>query len=251
MKKITFVLFIVTCYSCLDKTRPRIGSIESDELTSVQIDSILNEFQFNYENPIVFDSLNQIIIPISTKLPEIRKSSVKSWSYSDDYPRYWNVLFYNSQTDSARLLTDKKFRISDVSTAKGKHNNKKKTLPGKILYVISDQDYNEDQTLNFKDPDFLFVSEIDGTKLQRISPLKEKLVYYEVIESKREILLRTMRDVNEDKKFDKEDEPIWYVAKLESDQWKLKEIVDSDQRQTIKTLYFNQWLKKKPESDNK
>ena len=36
--------------------------------------------------------------------------------YSDDYPRYWNVLFYNRQTSETRLLTEKKIRIADKFT---------------------------------------------------------------------------------------------------------------------------------------
>jgi len=246
MNKLICLIIIIGLFSCQDR-KPKIENIDTENLTQVQIDSILNEFKFQYENPIILDSTNQILIPISTKLLKRKTSYSKDGYYTDDFPRYWNVLFYNRSTGKTNLLTNEKFRISEINT-KNKdddYEESENVLNGKILYTISDKDYNHDGKLNRKDPEFLFVSELDGNGLLRISPENEDLVHYEVIRKSNEIIIETRRDINNDLIFDHQDELIWYKSKMENNIWKNTEIIDSLNRQKIEKLYFEQWLKKK------
>lgn len=246
MKKLIYlIIIIIGLFSCKER-RPKIENIAIENLTQVQIDSILTEFKFQYENPIVLDSSNHILIPISTELLKRKTSYSKEGYYSNDFPRYWNVLFYNRLTGKINLLTQKKFRISEI---KAKKNNKEfeeqDVLNGKILYTISDVDFNNDGKLNGKDPEFLFVSELDGSRLVRISPKNEDLVHYEIIQKSKEILIETRRDSNNDSIFDTRDELIWYKLKMKNSIWYNNEIVDSLSRKKIEKLYLEQWLKKK------
>lgn len=80
--------------------------------------------------------------------------------------------------------------------------------------------------------------------LKRISPINEHLQYFEVIPKSEQLLLRTLRDTNQDSIFNSKDELIWYNAKLENQEWALTEIIDSIGRKRIEKLYFEQWLKK-------
>jgi len=246
MKNIIFLILIIGLYSCQER-KPKIESINTENLTQVQIDSILTEFKFQYENPIVLDSTNQVLIPISTKLLERKRSYSKDGYYSDDFPRYWNILFYNRSNGKTRLLTRNKFRISEINAKKeqDEYSETKTVLNGKILYEISDIDYNKDRKLNSYDPVFLFVSELDGTKLKRISPINEDLIHYEVLPKSKEIILETRRDINNDSIFDGDDELIWYKTKIVNQEWEIEEIIDSLNRKKIEKLYFEQWLKKK------
>ncbi|MBK8346444.1 MAG: hypothetical protein IPL08_02075 [Saprospiraceae bacterium] len=91
----------------------------------------------------------------------------------------------------------------------------------------------------------MFSSEINGINLKRISPINEDLQYFEVIPKSEQLLIRTLRDTNQDSIFNTEDESIWYKAKLENQEWALTEIIDSIGRKRIEKLYFEQWLKKK------
>lgn len=238
MKQLIGILLIIGFFSC-QESKTRIESIEAEDLTTEQINSILTEFKFQYESPIVLDSTNQVLIPISTKLLEKRTQYSKEGYYSNDYPRYWNVLFYNRKTGENQLLTEEKIRISHIHIIKSKLMNKK------VLYEIGDIDYNKDKTLNDKDPESLFSSEINGTNLKRISPLNEDLEYFEIIPKSEQILIRTLRDINKDSIFNREDESIWYKAELINNEWKTNEIIDSTGRKRIENLYFEQWLKKK------
>ena len=117
-------------------------------------------------------------------------------------------------------------------------------MNNKVLYEICDIDYNKDKKLNEKDPELLYVSEINGKNLKRISPQDEDLQYFEIIPKSEQILIRTLRDINQDSIFNNEDESIWYKAEFSSNEWKIGEIIDSLQRKRIENLYFKQWLKK-------
>ncbi len=244
MKQLIGILLIIGILSC-QESKTRIESIDSKDLTSEQVDSILTEFKFQYETPIVLESTNQVLIPISTELLERRTKLSKDGYYSDDYPRYWNVLFYNRETGENRLLTENKIRISNIYVNRKNLEADDKIMSKKVLYEIGDIDFNKDKTLNDTDPEYLFSSEINGMNLKRISPLQEDLQYFEVIPNSEQILIRTLRDINRDSIFNTEDESIWYSASLENQEWALTEIIDSIGRKRIEKLYFEQWLKKK------
>jgi len=118
-------------------------------------------------------------------------------------------------------------------------------LKGKILYTISDTDYNGDNKLDYKDSEQLFVSNIDGTDLKRISPINEALSSYKIIPNSNQIILKTLRDTNKDSKFDHQDEYVWYKTEIVNDNWQIAEMIDAAKRKNIENLYFEQWLKNK------
>lgn len=244
MKQLIGILLLIGLLSC-EESKPRLESIVDEDLTTKQIDSILTEFKFNYEPPIIADTSSQVIIPISTEQLERRTKFRKDGYYSDEYPRYWNVLFYNQKTGDTQLLTEDKIRISRIHVNKDdKYEGGGKIMKEKILYEIIDIDFNKDGKLNGKDPEYLFSSEGNGANLKRVSPLNEGLQYFEVIPKSNQILLRTLRDINQDSTFNRKDESIWYKAELINQEWNLSEIIDSMGRKKIENLYFHQWLKK-------
>ena len=213
-------------------------------MTQEQIDSVLQAFEFEYDEPIIIDSTDQILLPISTSLLQNRGSSYhKDGYYSTDY---WNILFYNRKTGETKLLTEKKLRISKIDAQYNEYEElPNKRLEEKILYTVKDKDYNEDGYLDYSDPKFLFVSEVDGSEFKRISPLNEDLQYYKVIPNAQQIIFKTLRDINEDSIFNNVDEFIWYKTELSSnEEWKIEEIINSNKRKVIENLYFEQWLKK-------
>jgi len=244
MKELIGLMFIIGFFSC-QETEPFVESMETENLAEEQIDSILTAFKFEYESPIVLDSSSHILIPISTELLEKRSKLSKNGYYSDDYPRYWNILFYNQQTAEVRLLTENKTRISQIYASREKYAESDKIMTGKILYEISATDFNQDKKLNGLDPNYLYSSDLDGRNLKRVSPENEDLQYFEVLTESNHILLRTLRDENQDSFFNRDDESVWYKAQLINQNWKINEIIDSKVRGRIEKLYFEQWLKKK------
>ncbi|NME68593.1 hypothetical protein [Flammeovirga aprica] len=240
-----FVLLLLLCFISCKESKPAVENIENKELTSDQIDSILVEYEFDYESPIVIDNSTQVMLPISTSLLERRSYYSEEGYYSADFPRYWNVLFFDRKTGETRLLTENKVRISQIhANLSNEYNEANRTLIGKILYEIVDVDFNRDGVLNSTDPEALFSSDYNGTNLKRISPINENLQFFEVVPNSNQILIRTLRDHNQDSIFNQKDESIWYKAELIEQDWILNEIIDASGRKKIENLYFDQWIKK-------
>ena len=247
MKQIIAICISIGFLSC-QNDKQLIEQIDAKNMTQEQIDSVLKGFEFEYESPIIIDSSDHVLIPISTKLLR-NESSSSYYGYSDKHYSYdyWNVFFYNRKTHVTKLLTKKKLRISKIDAQEEEYEKGiQNKLKNKILYKVKDKDYNMDNFLNYKDPNFLFVSEIDGSGLKRISPPNETLQYYKVIPNTQQIIFSTFRDINTDSIFDNKDELIWYKTELLGNgEWKQEEIIDASNRKIIENLYFEQWLKKK------
>jgi hypothetical protein len=240
MKKLIYFIVLISLYASCNKSNPKIGVIEGKDLTQTQIDSIIDEYNFVYDDLTFIDSTSQVLFPITTQ-KNYRGKRYSSYEYeAEDYPRYWNILFYDNISNETNLLTNSKIRISSF-----KCNIKAGglILKKRILYKIGDTDYNQDKRFNMEDPLHLFVSKIDGTELTRLSPLNEDLESYTIIPDTDKIIFRTRRDVDSDLDFDKEDELIWYQIDLSVEN-SLKEIVKTTDRKLIEKLYFEQWLVK-------
>ncbi len=147
MKKlILFTTFILVLASC-NRPNTRIGVIEEKNLTQTQIDSILNEYNFVYDDLTFIDSTSQILFPITTQKSYNRKRYSSSEYGAEDYPRYWNILFYNSINNKTNLLTNSKVRISDFRC---NIKNSCPILKNRILNKIGNTDYNKYQTVELK-----------------------------------------------------------------------------------------------------
>ena len=223
-----------------NQSNQRIGIVEDENLSQTQIDSILDEYNFVYADLTLIDSTNQVIFPVSTQRYRGGTKFRGSGYEPDGYPRYWNMLFYNSLTGKTNLLTETKMRISDFKCNIPKSGS---ILRNRILFEIGDTDYNQDKILNFKDPIHLFTSNIDGSELTRLSPINENLEYYKIIPNSNKIIFKTKRDEDRDFDFDKEDQIIRYQIDL-SDINSLVEVLSSSDRKLIEKLYFEQWLVK-------
>lgn len=233
---------IVGIVSCQNQDQ-RFEPIDApSELSEKQIDSILTKFNFQYEKPILIDSTDKMIIPISTELLDRSKKFSFDGYYSNDFPRYWNVLFYDKSTGANRLLTKDKTRITQIHINRSQIESE--TMKSLILYELTQIDYNMDGRLNNSDPEFLFASDLNGEQLVQISPKNEDLKHFEVLPNSKQIILRTIRDTKQDSLFNSEDESILYKAEIIESKWKLSEIIDSANRDEIKRLYFKQWLTK-------
>lgn len=247
MNKLIALAVLLTLCAC-QQPEPRVVEIDDENLTPEKIDSILMKYNFTYESPVFLKNSEQVLIPISTDLLEKRKFSSSDSYYYDDVeePRYWNALFYNPETGATRLLTDKKWSISNFDT------NLEETGPilaQSIIYQITTKDYNRDGKLNELDAEHLFISDPDGTNLQQLSPAKEDFDSYEVIPKTDQLIIKTIRNTDDKPAFSSDDEFIWYKAESKNGVWQTVEIIDSLQRKSIASLYFEKWLKKKKGKD--
>lgn len=242
MKYLVFTLMMLVYFSC-DRPETPVQVQNTANMSQNQIDSILLKYNFEYENPVMIDSSETILIPISTEYSGKRKSISKGYS-SESYPRYWNMLFFDQKTNATKLLTESKVRIVRFDVNLKKTGN---ILSKSILYELGDIDYNGDDKLDYRDPCYLFISDDKGENLRRLSPQNEYLAYYSIIPNTDRLILRTRRDINMDREFDKNDEHIWYLLDLEANKGPV-EIVDEQLRKRVGNLYFDQWLKSPEEN---
>ncbi len=239
MKLLSIIMLTLVILSC-NKRQDRIQVIEDKNLNQKQIDSILDEYNFVYSRVVFIDSLEKAILPVSTQNSRGGSRYSKKSYYADSYPSYWNLIFYDINEGKTKLLTEKKFRISDFTT---NFKNVGPILKKSVLYKAGDTDYNQDKKLTYLDPEQLFISDIDGNKFSRLSPANESLTEYEIVPNTDKIIFRTLRDSNGDKKFDEKDEKIWYLIDLSTES-KAIEILGPEKRKKIENLYFKQWLVK-------
>jgi len=257
MRELLFITLILCVVACQEITIAPPKSQEKINFAQHEIDSVLQKFKFRYEQPVIIKNSEHILIPISTELIEKRtkfyKGSHEAYDYSESFPRYWNMLFYNRKTGETRLLTEDKCRISkfDANLEKNfdwddneiDYERVSNELKKKILYTITNIDFNGDDKLNYEDPEQLFVSDTDGTNLKCISPTNEALSSYNIVPNSNQIILKTLRDTNKDAKFDHQDESVWYKIEIVDDNWEIEEMIDAAKRKNIENLYFKQWLK--------
>lgn len=250
MKKLIPFLLLTFCLSsCFYSSKKNKSKRIYDKITLNKTDSESENYNFYYDTPICIDSSSYIILPISASASRGGSSFSKDVYSSYNYPRYWNVIFYDYKTEEIKLLSEKKLRISNIIASKNKNNYNNnssinKVLSGHVLFEIADTDYNQDGELDNDDPNGLFISDYRGNNFQRISPYNENLLYYEVLNNNQNILIKTLRDINNDSVFNSYDESIWYNARMQNDKWQIKEIMQTDMREKIKELLIKQWIKK-------
>lgn len=246
MRKCNWLIFILFLVACQTENKQESISI-TEELSESQIDSVLNQFQFEYQNPVFIENSDEILLPIQTYLEgKWDKSSRKYSSYDyDERSRFevtWNILFYNKLTGNTHLLTEEKYNIRKFQTDIKETGEQ---LSKSILYEITSLDNNYDGELDYKDPLNLYISTNEGTNLKLLSPQKEDLQSYTLVPKSDQIIIRTLRDINNDSLFTlTEDEQIWYKIDLQTDSVP-REMVEKNLQEKVKYLYFEQWLKKK------
>lgn len=233
------LLFFLACRSS-DPVVEKLAGREKEQVKPELLDSLAQYFYMNYDYEVITPDSEYVLINLSSRKLQSRYGRRKG-VYGKESVRYWNVYFYNLTTGAGHLLSREKIGIEEINV----YNNRTssvKVLDGKIMYVLKDTDYNNDGLLNYLDPEFLFVSDYDGSNLQRLSPEGENMTHYSVIPGTDDILIKTERDSNQDSLFGWRDNQVWYHARLVEGQWKLSEIIDESSRHEIDSLFFQQWM---------
>ena len=245
INSILITLAIPLVVSCTTDTIPK--RVEQELLLNAVPDSSdLIETHFTYGNAHHFDSLGLAIFPLTFKnTPEGYASKTRFDEYSsyDSRPSgFWNLLFYELETGDSHLLKEEKIYIHFFKLPSSKSDQSSSSLQEDVLYQLSYQDYNEDGFLNHKDPKSLFSSTIFGKNLQQISPKGENLIDYEVLNDNDHILLKTIRDINQDKTFNDQDREVWYLCKKATNGWTRKELLSPDQINSLMTNLHENWF---------
>ena len=206
---LTFPIFLLGCNSSIkapeDETIP-------DTLAKTR--SGLNFF----ETPVAIDSSQYIIYPLIKEKAKIEREYGSSSEGSGRSTTYWNLLFYNTLTKQYHLLDTMKMivsfydRESDVSNT---HPSDGVGIADRfIFYKIICSDYNKDSRLDEDDPKYLYVSDRNGNNFKQITPSGLDITGWHIIKNAGKVFIDAVKDTNNDKKFDSNDEMIPLVYDL-------------------------------------
>ncbi|MFV7235882.1 MULTISPECIES: CREC-EF hand family protein [Flavobacterium] len=182
--------------------------------------------------PIHMEGTNYLIHPVgdlSIREKGIKtrygSSSVNDLSFTiSNYSEYeitgflQNLKFQRMNSDSIRVLTDKPVLIQTATYLKSVAD---KTQNQVMVYTMVDMDTNKDGKLDTSDIKALYLSEISGDKLTKISASYQELIDWKLIESKNRLYFRTVEDTNKNGKFDKMDVVHYSYIDLSNKEWKL------------------------------
>lgn len=185
--------------------------------------------------PIQMPGTNYLIYPIASM--NIYEKSIKS-SYGSssngnemsfkisNYSEYeitgylQNLKFQEVSSDSLKALTDKPVLIQTVTYLKPVFDKSKQQV---LVYTLADSDTNMDGKLDNNDIKSLYISEISGNNLTKLSLDFQELIDWNLVESKNRLYFRTIEDTNKNGKFDKNDIIHYHFADLNNKDWKVSD----------------------------
>lgn len=168
------------------------------------------------DNPIILDSASSFLIPVRYDVTVF--SSNDKLAIFGNY--YANIVFYNIQTDSSKILFKKDTYIMDfkipfyynksVYDNLGNSNRTKKC----VILRVKDVDYNQNGRIDNNDPDILYVTDNLGHTLRCLSTKDESVLSIQIFEKQNFALVKFQRDNNHNGKYDYRDDEYFY-AKLD------------------------------------
>lgn len=160
--------------------------------------------------PTITDSGSTIMLPIRYDDNFLSSTSLK---FSGNM--YANIIYYNYKTDSSYKLFPKNTFVSLYDFGHiyydFKINEPQKKSSKYLFYKVANVDYNKNKKIDGDDPIILYVSDLDGKNLKRLTPENENVVSVELFEKLNFALVKLQVDSNNDGKFDFRDKVFYYI----------------------------------------
>jgi len=224
MRQITIIFLLtfglLSCGKQIEKPN------RNKQLNEEQQKIILDKLRLDFNQPVLIDSSVYVMYPLTLgKNDKFERGSFSS--SSGGYTSYWNIVFYNTANDKYHLLDDtmkmliysyhqgSSFGASSSPSEFSKYLESGYNQVDKLIYYsITTKDFNQDGKLNSEDPSYLFITDKAGENLKQVSPDNFNVTSWKTIKGTNKILLQVIKDSNNDKKFDEQDETIQMVYDL-------------------------------------
>lgn len=129
-----------------------------------------------------------------------------------------NIIFEDSA--GSRVLTKNIMTIKEGIFLRAIYKSLKK---GYILYLVYDRDTNGDKKYDHHDVEALYISEVDGTGLHKLSPELHEVQDYKLLPDENRLYFRTLEDINQDGKLNNQDQFHYYMLQFTEDGHALEE----------------------------
>jgi hypothetical protein len=203
----------------------------------------------------VTDTVNDyILFPLQIKDAKAEEESALGFSKQrGEGSLYWNVVFYNYKTNEPKLLEPtKKILIGGYSFNYYRNYSSNTVSAGSIethketpyiFYTVYSDDYNADKKLGTDDPAYFYVSNDDGSNFKQVSPQNISITQKTFPKNNSFLLLEGLKDSNNDKKFDADDEKVYYKVNMTDSALKAEEIFNPSFKISLKKLFDKNWKK--------
>ncbi len=239
---LSFLLF-----SGCNRTSKAPHELTAEEIQEIRQDKMeVTEVHFHKSEKIA--GTDFLIYPVSASTDE---QGAQYYSKGDYDNRTWNIIFYNVKTQEQHFLfndiiptikaypSDSDFQYIDPDEVeKIKRENRKE---GQLFFEIIMEDFNGDGKMDDSDPNALFVSDLNGSNMQRLSPKGLDLQTWKFIdEEKTKIEFRCREDSDGNKYFDSDDRIKVLLLSLGDPQNELIDLFPNELRQQLKEKYIDQ-----------
>jgi len=200
----------------------------------------------------VTDTINDyILFPLQIENAKDKEESVSLYSKErGEGSMYWNIIFHNYKTSENTLLEPgKKILIGGYDYNNGYYSSDSYSA-GKVetykqsryvFYTVYTDDYNDDKKLGRSDPAYFFISNPDGSGFKQVSPPGISITQKAFPKNNPFLLLSGIRDSNKDKKFDANDELVYYKVNMADSTFKTEEIFNQTFKIKLKKLFDKNW----------
>jgi hypothetical protein len=243
MKLILILSFPLLFVACTEKNReeqPIKNTSKQPQDSLAIVNDPKNNLNIQMNSFTEIDSSGILMFPLSAEQNWDRKDYSSSYK-SIPNNQNWNIVFFNTNTNNYHLLTDKKILITNYGN---KYNNideaKVSATKQKIFYNVKTDDYNKDNVLDYKDPEYLYVSDKEGYNFTQISPTNYDLKNWQYISSSGKIIMNLVKDSDKNNLFDDKDEIVLFELDITKDSV-AKEIFPVEFKNKLKVLFDKDW----------
>lgn len=233
MKKLSWVIaagFLFAFASCKkeDPEKPKViyedtaktGKASNADTTKIQIADL----------PIQIPGTNYLLHPIG----DFRAYEGRNRSYGYDKGSFTvsnfseyeltgflhNIKFQEIGSDSLRQLTDQRVLIQTATYLKLLADKSNQKI---MVYTMADMDTNKDGRLDANDIRALYISNLGGDQLKKVSADLQELVDWYLVESKNRLYFRTIEDTNKNGEFDRNDVLHYNYIDFSTADWTISE----------------------------
>lgn len=128
-----------------------------------------------------------------------------------------NVMFQHKDSLSLQPLTTNRMEILSITYLDELALKTQKQL---LVYTLVDVDTNRDGRYDDNDIKTLYISNIDGSKLTKLTADLHELLEWKVIDNK--LYFRSIEDINKNGAFDSNDAVHYSYVNLLNDEWKVE-----------------------------
>lgn len=245
MRLLNILVLTLLFSSCGQQKPPESNSQDSkqsaiDTVLSSATNELLNIHDGDFQE---IGETGVVMFPLTLPFPE-RKEGKLSYYKSSDYTHgYWNVLFYNTRTGETLLLSDQRMLIStftpEVVAVKADIPD---TARRNIFYEVKTDDLDKDGELADTDPEYLYMSDMDGSNFRQVSPPGFNLRSWKRFKSSHTLIMLVAKDSNKDGVYDLNDEELIFTVDI-SQGGPPSEILSGDLKLKIRRLFERDWKK--------